>query len=95
MLHLRTTRPSCCKLVFSRNDRCLLILLSATALAQLVQVSVVFQRVSVAALVDLVVDMGVRPDLEAAVVLVVFLALPPATSVVDQTTMLVIARHKL
>jgi hypothetical protein len=73
----------------------LLILLSAIALAQLAQVLAVFQVVSVAAPADLVADLEVVPDLGAVVVSVVFLALPPATSAVDQTTMLAIARHKL
>lgn len=95
MLHLRTARSSRCKFPSARNDRQLLILLSATALAQLVQVSAPFQAVSVAALVDLAADMVVvDPDSAVVAASVVFLALQLATSVVDQTTTPAIARPK-
>jgi len=50
--------------------------------------------VSVAALAGLVADTVVVQDSEAVEASVVFLALPLATSAVDRTITLAIARHK-
>jgi hypothetical protein len=92
MLHLRTTRPSCCKLQRTRNQRSLLTQISATALAQAHQVLEEFQAVSAVAPVVLVEDMVVVLDSVVVADSAAFLALLPATSVVDQTTMRATAR---
>jgi len=68
--------------------------LLATALVQLGQVLEQFQVVSVVAPVVLVEDLAAVLDSEAVAASVAFPVLPPATNVVDQTTMLAIARLK-